>query len=157
MQKTSPVVVFASENKCYPAGSDIFYLAYLQERYLNSGIIMGSTNLIKVMIREMIKDYDLQRFEFSNDGLNHSQIYWHRYFNEGKPRRNIHVDQKNEFFYCMDSCDPYLELEIINRLKIKVKATGTYPKVFHFNRCFNTEYKYLFGEFWIESLNRLGI
>jgi len=150
-----PTVILASEKECYPKGSDIFYNEK-QERYLNSGLIMGETTLIKVMIGEMIQKYDLQRFELDNGSLNHSQIYWHRYFNEGKLKENIHIDYNHEFFYCMDSCDPSIELELINERKIRVKKTNTYPKIFHFNRCLIDEYKYLFGEFWVESLQRRG-
>jgi hypothetical protein len=153
LSKKDVPVIFAAEKRCYPKGSDIFYSGKENpDQYLNSGLIMGETTLIKVMIREMIQQYDLQRFEFSNGSLNHSQIYWHRYFNEGKLRENIKIDYDHDFFYCMDSCNPYKKLEMINRVKIKVKSTGTYPKLFHFNRCLVDGYKQYFGEFWVESL-----
>lgn len=152
--KEKPTVILASEKNCYPNGCDIFY-DNKQEKYLNSGLMIGPSNLIKVMIREMIQNYDLLRFETGNDDpLDHSQIYWHRYFNEGKLKENLRVDLNNEYFFCMDSCDPYLELEIDNSLKIRVKKTNTFPKFFHFNRCYFKEYKYLFGEFWVEKLGK---
>jgi len=153
--KTSPAVILTTEKECYPKGSDIFYIPQVSpNRFLNSGLMIGPTNLIKVMIREMILKYDLERFEMDNGSLNHSQIYWHRYFNEGKLKDNLRVDLDNEFFFCMDSCDPYHVLEIINPLKIRVKETDTFPKFFHFNRCFIDTYKQWFGEFWVEKLGR---
>ena len=159
INRKEPTVILASETNCYPSGSDIFYsnLGNLDQAatpaYLNSGLILGPTNLIKVMIGEMIQKYDLQRFELNNESLSHSQIYWHRYLNEGRLKNNIMVDYSSSFFFCMSSCDPYRELEIINPVKIRVKNTNTFPKIFHFNRCFVDEYKLLFGEFWVNSLD----
>jgi len=150
--KEKTAVILSSEKSCYPNGSDIFYVENEQQKYLNSGLMIGPSNLIKLIIREMILKYDLQRFELQNESLNHSQIYWHRYFNEGRLKNNIRVDLNNEYFFCMDSCDPYHEFEIINPIKIRVKSTDTFPKFFHFNRCFINEYKQWFGEFWVNKL-----
>lgn len=154
----NPVVVISAEKRCYPEGSDIFYAGKPQrDMYLNSGLILGLTNLIKVMIREMISTYDLQRFEKNDESLSHNQIYWHRYYNEGSLKDNIYIDYENKFFCNLNSCNPYLDFELINNVNIKIKKTGGQPKIFHFNRCFFNEYKQFFGEFWVDTLRKKGL
>jgi hypothetical protein len=156
---THDCLVIGSEKECYPKGSEIFY-AHMKEkpeRYLNAGMILSKTSLLQVILEEMINKYQLDLLRYEKDAdLTHHQNYWHRYITGGKLKSFILVDDISKYFYSMDSQDPYLSLELLNPLKIRVREHGTTPKIFHFNRCFNDTYKQFFGEFWVETLDALG-
>jgi len=161
--KKRPIVILASEKDCKPDGSEIFYADQINKdgrpkKFLNSGLILGPTDLIKLILKEMIVSYDLLRYEnvTAKDKFSESQTYWHRYYNEGKFKNSLYVDDTSNFFHCLDSRDPHATLEYISPIKIKVREhKNSNPKFFHFNGCFDDDYKYLFGEFCVENQNDL--
>lgn len=149
-------IVFASQKDCHPSGSDIFYCGDTPNLFLNSGLIIGGTKFIKFIIKEMIKTYDLIRFEAITkedaSGLTNSQTYWHRYYNEGKFKNNLIMDKNNRYFYCMSSCNPFEKLTILDPITIGVNETMTIPSLLHFNGCFNEEYVNEFLRFYRNSI-----
>lgn len=145
-----PMVVLASEKECYPEGSQIYYKEKLPS-YLNAGLMIGEAHLIKTILSQMIKDYDLNIYKTVNDKtINHHQILWHRYINEGILNKCIYIDYLNEFFYCMNNCEPEKDMEYVNHIKIRIKSTGNIPKLFHYNRCFSDGTKEKFYRFYMK-------